>query len=77
VLVRKQDKVTLYLRAEIPDIDYFDIATELSRFTLEKPNDFVHTIKDRLSSSLRELERRGVPIDLLLKNKQQNQSKLC
>ncbi|CAF1527156.1 unnamed protein product, partial [Adineta steineri] len=73
VLVHKQDKVTLYLREDEVAIDLMDVAVELSRFTLGKNHEFVYTIKDLLSATLRQLEQRGVRIDLLKKNKQQTE----
>ena len=66
--------VVLYIRGSVPHLDFIDIASELTRFVLKKPLDLVvHAISDKLSSPLQTLKRRGIPVDRLLKNKQQQQ----
>ncbi|CAF1437007.1 unnamed protein product, partial [Rotaria sordida] len=65
-------KVILYIRKDLPTLDYIDISTELTRFFYKKPLDtLVHSISDKLSSALETLKRRGTPVDRLLKVKEQ------
>ncbi len=65
-------RVTLFILKDIQTLDYIDIATELTRFVCKKPVDTsIHSISDKLSSSLETLKRRGVPVNRLLKINQQ------
>ncbi len=57
----------LYFRKDLLTLDYIDIASELARFVFKSPPEtVVHTISDRLCSSLDSLSRRGIPVDRLL-----------
>lgn len=69
-------KVALYIQKDLPSLDYIDISTELTRFLYKKPLDtLVHSISDKLSSPLETLKRRGIPVDRLLKSKEQQQQR--
>jgi hypothetical protein len=64
--------VFLFIHKDIPTLDFIDIATELTRFVYKKALDtLVHSISDKLSSPLETLKRRGIPVDRLLKNTEQ------
>ncbi|CAF1463258.1 unnamed protein product [Adineta ricciae] len=76
-LEHDKNKVTLYIQKDIPVLDYIDIATELTRYVYKKPLDaLVHSISDKLASSLETLKRRGIPVDRLLKTQEQQPFKL-
>ncbi|UJR19550.1 hypothetical protein I4U23_022680 [Adineta vaga] len=78
VLEYEKNQVNLYIHKDLPTFDYIDIANELTRFVHKKPLEtLVHSISDKLSSPLETLKRRGIPVDRLLKNKQQQQIKLA
>ena len=70
-------KVNLYIQKDLPALDYIDISTELTRFLYKKPLDtLVHSISDKLSSPLETLKRRGIPVDRLLKSKEQQRKNI-
>ncbi|CAF2792873.1 unnamed protein product [Rotaria sp. Silwood2] len=76
-LEHERNQVCLYIHKDIPTLDYIDIATELTRFVYKKPLDtLVHSISDKLASPLETLKRRGIPVDRLLKNPEQQPIKL-
>ncbi|CAF1595404.1 unnamed protein product [Rotaria magnacalcarata] len=65
-LEQTENEVALYFRKgeTASQLDYTDIASELTRFVFKSPPETViYTISDRLSSSLDSLRRRGVPVD--------------
>ncbi|CAF2075938.1 unnamed protein product, partial [Rotaria magnacalcarata] len=65
-LEQTENEVALYFRKDetVSQLDYTDIASELTRFVFKSPPETViYTISDRLSSSLDSLRRRGVPVD--------------
>ncbi|CAF1040266.1 unnamed protein product [Rotaria sordida] len=76
-LEHERNQVCLYIHKDIPTLDYIDIATELTRFVYKKPLDtLVHSISDKLASPLETLKRRGIPVDRLIKNPEQQPIKL-
>ncbi len=63
----------MYIRNDVPKIEYFDIASELVRFVLNMHDrNIILAIYNKLSSTLDSLKRQGIPVDRLLKttNKQ-------
>ena len=68
--------MVLYLRKAIKDIVYYEVANELAQFVFKKLFNDSDTISDKLSLSLEELRRRGVPVGLVIKSDQQPLSKL-
>ncbi|CAF4889071.1 unnamed protein product, partial [Rotaria sp. Silwood1] len=76
-LEHERNQVCLYIHKDISTLDYIDIATELTRFVYKKSLDtLVHSISDKLASPLETLKRRGIPVDRLLKNPEQQPIKL-
>ncbi|CAF1131373.1 unnamed protein product [Adineta steineri] len=74
-LQQKQNEVILYLRQDLStsNYDYLDIARELAQFVFKAPSESViDTIYKRLSLSLESLERHGLPVTTLLKNRSQD-----
>ncbi len=58
----------LYVRKDLPAIEYFDVANELARFVMTIQDRYiVLAISNKLSSSLESLKRQGIPVDRLLK----------
>ncbi|CAF1656449.1 unnamed protein product, partial [Adineta ricciae] len=71
----EKQHVYLFIQKDLLHLDYIDISSELTRFVYKKPIDsLVHSISDKLSSPLETLKRRGIPVDRLLKIRQQQQS---
>ncbi|CAF1298463.1 unnamed protein product [Adineta steineri] len=71
ILEYNKNNVTLYLRKDILQIDYHDIAVELVAFCFKKGVNYLHDINEKLESSIEILRRRGIPVDRLLQNTQQ------
>lgn len=70
-----RSQVALFIHKDIPNLDYIDIATELTTFVCKKPLDtLVHSISDKLASALETLKRRGIPVDRLLKTPEQQRN---
>ena len=73
----EKQQVYLFIQKDLIHLDYIDISSELTRFVYKKPIDsLVHSISDKLSSPLETLKRRGIPVDRLLKIRQQQQCKI-
>lgn len=63
------DRVTLYLRRDKNKIDNYQIANELTRFVMKKYSEiYVDSVESRLVLPLKTLQRRGIPVDRLLKH---------
>ena len=68
-LEEQNGQVTLYVLKDSPNIDYFQVASELARFYFKKPIEtYVDSICSRLELSLDTLRERGLPVDRLLKH---------
>ncbi|CAF1527188.1 unnamed protein product [Adineta steineri] len=70
-LIVNDDRIALYLQANVPETEYLDVATSLAQFVLRKPSDEqISIIKDKLSLSLEILKRRNVPVNQLEEQKE-------
>ncbi|UJR18092.1 hypothetical protein I4U23_004992 [Adineta vaga] len=68
MLVYDTKNVMLYLRKDITNIDYYDIAAEIHAFCFIREVNYVHDISDKLGLSIEILRRRGIPVDRLLQS---------
>ena len=60
--------MTLYIRKDIPSLDYLDIGRELVQFGFNKSVEYLHEISSKLELTEEQLERRGIPVHRLLLN---------
>jgi hypothetical protein len=69
-LISANNEIQLYLHSS-QELDWFDISKELVEFAFDSPGNysFVSNISTKLSCSLSQLQRHGIPVEQLLHQK--------